>query len=520
MLGIVAIPLGIAKTSGVLEATVVEGEVPLLLPVKLLKHLQAVIDIDDSQLFFRRLGRSVPLFALPSGHVAVEILDFGKDGFVCPSDMHGAGYNGSDFRIPCGPMPMSWDVMLSQASTAAFPTIGHGSPLQISSGFRWCAESRNAARSGSSPKFEESAQELAHRDGQSVCGSGADWCRSIGELVVAGYSGKCGPEVLDPPSLEQLAVIVADSEKLSRLKSKLTPAKEMETCLHPKERLTVGANQHAVWVTCADCHGRWKAPDVFRPVKTSKAKERSASSSKEEFSQAQMLETQSLREELALKNAALRSTHEAQQTLIQKVQFEMASRDRQMKVLEMMKAEYASMAIGQESRVPSSSGLPRQRDAHLCRKSSSVSGGDAAHRSADDGECGVRRDGEAASERLSSSSKCFIESSRCEKGGQEQEQSTWVRLKRPCDLREKVKELGASGQFSVAGIFVETSEAMLEVKNEAELDFEDECLVKVQETLRGRCEDGVEDAPEINFTAEESEEAVEKGFGAFPCCSQ
>ena len=39
VLGIVAIPLGVAGKTGILEATVVTGEVPLLLPVKMLRSL-------------------------------------------------------------------------------------------------------------------------------------------------------------------------------------------------------------------------------------------------------------------------------------------------------------------------------------------------------------------------------------------------------------------------------------------------------------------------------------------------
>ena len=39
--GIIAIPLGLAGTSGVMEATVVEGDIPLLLPVKLLRQLHS-----------------------------------------------------------------------------------------------------------------------------------------------------------------------------------------------------------------------------------------------------------------------------------------------------------------------------------------------------------------------------------------------------------------------------------------------------------------------------------------------
>ena len=48
VLGIVAVPLGIAQTSGVLEVTVVEGEIPLLLPIKMLQQLHARSSLQTS----------------------------------------------------------------------------------------------------------------------------------------------------------------------------------------------------------------------------------------------------------------------------------------------------------------------------------------------------------------------------------------------------------------------------------------------------------------------------------------
>jgi hypothetical protein len=51
VIGIAAIPLGIGGVSGILEATVVEGEVPLLLPVRMLKELGAIIDLPSLHSF-------------------------------------------------------------------------------------------------------------------------------------------------------------------------------------------------------------------------------------------------------------------------------------------------------------------------------------------------------------------------------------------------------------------------------------------------------------------------------------
>ena len=92
-IGIVAIPLGLAGSSGVLEATVVENDVPLLLPIKLLRSLHAVIDVGRSCITFQELGESLELYNLPSGHVAVDVLNFGNEGFRLPKDAHEAGFD-------------------------------------------------------------------------------------------------------------------------------------------------------------------------------------------------------------------------------------------------------------------------------------------------------------------------------------------------------------------------------------------------------------------------------------------
>lgn len=48
--GVVELPIGIAGVNGILEATVVTEDVPLLLPVKLLRELQAVINLGTGKL--------------------------------------------------------------------------------------------------------------------------------------------------------------------------------------------------------------------------------------------------------------------------------------------------------------------------------------------------------------------------------------------------------------------------------------------------------------------------------------
>ena len=85
--GVVLIPLGIGKINGVLEATVVEGDVPLLLPIKLLKTLQAVVNLPKMQLELGTHGRIVPMREMPSGHCVINITDFSDGRFETPCGM-------------------------------------------------------------------------------------------------------------------------------------------------------------------------------------------------------------------------------------------------------------------------------------------------------------------------------------------------------------------------------------------------------------------------------------------------
>ena len=91
VVGIAAVPLGIAGTTGILEVTVVKGDVPLLLPIKLFRDSKAVVDLEQSCLHFKGIGQTVELHTMPSGHVAIDVLQFGPEGFVFlqkPSVVH------------------------------------------------------------------------------------------------------------------------------------------------------------------------------------------------------------------------------------------------------------------------------------------------------------------------------------------------------------------------------------------------------------------------------------------------
>ena len=84
VVGVAMIPVGVGGLNGLLEVTVVEGEVPLLLPVKLLKCMEAIIDFSQFKFILPKEGIELPLHEMPSGHVTIDIMHFAPSGFSIP----------------------------------------------------------------------------------------------------------------------------------------------------------------------------------------------------------------------------------------------------------------------------------------------------------------------------------------------------------------------------------------------------------------------------------------------------
>eukprot|EP00435_Cladocopium_sp_Y103_P071079 s134_g36.t1 len=186
VLGSAAIPLGIQGNSGVLEVTVVEGDVPLLLPIKLLRELQASIDIPQSCMHLHRLQVTVELHSLLSGHLAMEVLRFGDQGFVCPAEVVHAGLNDSDFRW-CSGSEAEGDMLINNSNCSL---LNHGAsgalPPRFESPIWRCAHASRARAAQSAPGFGK----LASDPGQSLLGGAAAWARGVGQfMVAAGFDG-------------------------------------------------------------------------------------------------------------------------------------------------------------------------------------------------------------------------------------------------------------------------------------------------------------------------------------------
>lgn len=97
VVGVAQIPIGLGGISGILECTVVQEDIPLLLPIRLLRDLSVNIDFKTNILQVQKFGVSIPMETMSSGHATISIVDFGK-GWVMPQDGEKAGLREDMFR--------------------------------------------------------------------------------------------------------------------------------------------------------------------------------------------------------------------------------------------------------------------------------------------------------------------------------------------------------------------------------------------------------------------------------------
>ena len=97
--GVVDLPIGIAGVNGVLEATVIQDDVPLLLPVSLLRSLGCQVDLYTDRLNLAKYGKSTTMKVMPSGHVTVNIMDYDNGAWKLPDEAHRFGLEDSSFRL-------------------------------------------------------------------------------------------------------------------------------------------------------------------------------------------------------------------------------------------------------------------------------------------------------------------------------------------------------------------------------------------------------------------------------------
>ena len=82
-IGDVYVPVGLAGCNGIIRFTVVEQDAPPLLPVEIMRTLQASLDLTDGgdKVIFRQFGRESSLRTLQSGHTVIRADQFDPDGW-------------------------------------------------------------------------------------------------------------------------------------------------------------------------------------------------------------------------------------------------------------------------------------------------------------------------------------------------------------------------------------------------------------------------------------------------------
>ena len=85
-IGVVYVPVGLAGCNGIIRFTVVEHDVPPLLPVGTMRTLQASLDLTDDgdKVIFRQFGGKSSLRTLQSEHTVIRADQFDPDGWQLP----------------------------------------------------------------------------------------------------------------------------------------------------------------------------------------------------------------------------------------------------------------------------------------------------------------------------------------------------------------------------------------------------------------------------------------------------
>ena len=147
-------------------SNVIQGEVPLLLPIRMLKMLGAIIDLPRGCMHLCEPNVDVKLHELPSGHVAVDVLDFAHGRFEVPGEAGCA----EEFHEH----PPQTTAMLAQTKkqnnskpTLSYQAKSNGEPHD---GYAWHFRTDDCPTAPSFPTWgasrRASAEELARNHGQ------------------------------------------------------------------------------------------------------------------------------------------------------------------------------------------------------------------------------------------------------------------------------------------------------------------------------------------------------------------
>ena len=139
-IGVVYVPVGLVGCNGIIRFTVVEQDVPPLLPVGVVRTLQAGLDLNNNgdKVIFRHFGEESSLRTLKSGHTANRADQFDLDGWqlpdgaeLCQNDDQGSVTNCMSAIAHLHKRPRCTNDNISPGDTDAVFTRSYRAPQKI-----------------------------------------------------------------------------------------------------------------------------------------------------------------------------------------------------------------------------------------------------------------------------------------------------------------------------------------------------------------------------------------------------
>ena len=310
------VPVSFGQKPGLLEMTVIDADIPPLVSVGFLDFLGTSLNLPKNKIVFEKLGITMSISKLPSGHRTIELCDWPGGAFPVPSNVKvNFGLEDGAFNLfadavvppPCvvkKELSVTWDVdvehgIIQEESNQYHHHIHHCSrPSAVES-------SLVSARSDLATCFR-SLQRQDMSDHQFLCdeevknsqtsmsrkshvgnlGDCAD-CTSSCSLSLSGEKPPNSINLIRPLDMEALSsaatwgrwrqfmtrvftlieashfafvkLLVSEKTKKS-LKSdrnsKVQWTEEQAACLHPPNKVVKRGNKYASWTVCLRCDAR------------------------------------------------------------------------------------------------------------------------------------------------------------------------------------------------------------------------------------------------------------------------
>ena len=81
------VPVSFGQRPGLLEMTVIDADIPPLVSVGFLDFLETSLNLPKNKIVFEKLGVTMPIFKLPSGHRTIELCDWPGGAFPVPPNV-------------------------------------------------------------------------------------------------------------------------------------------------------------------------------------------------------------------------------------------------------------------------------------------------------------------------------------------------------------------------------------------------------------------------------------------------